>query len=89
MASGLTADAFCRGRPFHPARLEEWGQRLGAEEKPGADGVRLVRLVARPALPKSEATPLAIEVGAHRLIIRAGFDPSMLREVLMVLGDAQ
>ena len=96
-ASGLTAAKFCAGEGIHPSSLYGWSRRLQQHEaarrtRRAVDAVpdegrseelpRLVRLVrAAPAA----GSPIEIVVGGVTVAVRAGFDASMLRDVLSVL----
>jgi hypothetical protein len=85
--SGKTAEEFAEGRGFEGSTLRLWASRLKtrisetSEEAPV--GVRMARVVRRAA---PETTPsdagVVVEVGRARIIVRRGFDWSVLREVI-------
>ena len=79
-ASGETAAQFAKTHSLSPATLRWWSSRLGPSDAP-----RFVRLVPRAAA--SPATPeLLVEVGGARIRVAAGFDPTLLADVVRVLG---
>ncbi|HEX4338284.1 MAG TPA: hypothetical protein VH062_20405 [Polyangiaceae bacterium] len=100
-ASGQTSEEFCDGREFTAGGLRHWAHRLGKtraygrrKTQPGDTGrVRLARVERLPAkdtlpLPQGadKTSPLTVELGSARVMVRAGFDPATLAAVLDVLG---
>ncbi len=102
-ASGKTADAFAAGEEFEASTLRYWGSRLKAERKvePKASvvghsapsRVAMARVIRRRS-PRS--APLAVPsgrleliVGNTRITVERGFDPTLLREVVVALGGGQ
>lgn len=85
-ASGLTAAEFAAGRGYSAATLKWWSSRLKA---PQAGEVTLARVVVRDrasAPPPDVETPISLELGPVRVVVRRGFDPEALRAVLEVVG---
>ena len=80
--SGLSAPAFCEGKEFTAGALRYWSSRLKAEKV--VKEVRLARIVpsSDPTVPD---TAVVIEAGAVRIGVRRGFDPEVLRAVLLVV----
>ncbi|MDB4931804.1 MAG: hypothetical protein JWM10_4288 [Myxococcaceae bacterium] len=82
-ASGLTADAFASGKAFSASTLRWWSSRLGR-----APSVAFLELVPRPAMATPEpARELVIEVGAARVRVAPGFDPTFLAAVVRALAE--
>ena len=82
--SGEAADTFSAGRGFSPSTLRWWASRLGRDAR------GLVRVVT-PSAPKvvpRDAT-IDLEVGGVRVVVRAGFDRALLRDVLDVLRETR
>ena len=92
--SGLTVRAFCVMRNVSAASLFAWRRRLRpASVKPTATPVSFVEVVSPapaaglPPTSQDEASPLELELrdGRRVLVLRRGFDASLLRDVLAVL----
>jgi hypothetical protein len=81
--SGQTAPAFAEGKGYSASLLRWWGSELARRSGLGsAKPVRLARVVRRPP----HDARLTITVGAARIEVHAGFDPSLLRELVDALG---
>jgi hypothetical protein len=91
-ASGRTAKEFAEGRDFKASTLVYWASclRTGVGGAPRAKKreprIRMVRVV--PAATRSEDA-ITIAVGTARVAVRAGFDPILLRQVVVALGAAR
>jgi hypothetical protein len=81
--SGLTATEFCDGKGFSAGGLRYWSSRLRSG-KAGKE-VRLARIVPSSD-PTVADTAVLIEAGNVRIGVRRGFDPEVLRAVLLVLS---
>jgi transposase len=81
--SGVTAAEYCAGRDFSPGGLRYWSSRLKAQK--AAKDARLARVVSSTD-PTVADTAVVIEAGAVRIGVRCGFDPEVLRAVLLVLA---
>jgi hypothetical protein len=86
-ASGQSADEFSQGREFKASTLRWWASRIGRgavgeRRKARSARVRMVRVVPRE---KSDAA-LTVRVGGAQIDVRAGFDGSLLRELVAALG---
>ena len=81
-ASGLTADAFASGKAFSASTLRWWSSRLKR-----APTVTFLKLLARPAAAPEPPRDLVIEVGAARVRVVSGFDPSLLAAVVRALAE--
>lgn len=82
-ASGLTADAFAAGKSFSAGTLRWWSSRLGR-----APSVTFLELLPRPAVAAPEPPrDLVIEVGAARVRVATGFDPTLLAAVVRALAE--
>lgn len=65
--------------------LHWWDRRLRDEEQDG--GPRFVRLdLVQEATPTADVEPIEVVArSGHRVLVRSGFDPRSLRQVLEVL----
>ena len=82
-ASGLTADAFASDQPFSAGTLRWWSSRLGR-----APAATFLELLPRPATSAPEPPrDLLIEVGAARVRVAPGFDPTHLAAVVRALAE--
>ncbi len=79
-SSGETAAVFASKGDFAPSTLKYWAWRLKRGE---TALVRVVREV-EPAVAQRES-PIEIEVGGLRVLVRAGFDGAALGQVLEVV----
>jgi len=84
-ASGRTAREFAAGKGYSDKLLQWWGRELARRERPKPAGVKLARVV-RVAAPSA---PLTVSIGAARIEVRAGFDATLLRDVVDALGGAR
>lgn len=76
-ASGESGYRFARSRGLSLNSLKRWATALGR-------GPQFVRLqVAAPATP---VAAMAVEVRGARVVVEAGFDPSLLRAVVEALS---
>ena len=93
-ASGRTAKEFASGKDFKPSTLTYWASLL--RRKPGIDveqttsvpRVRMVRVVSA-ATPPAPGETLVVNVGAAQVVVRAGFDGELLRNVVLALGGGR
>lgn len=86
-AGGQTAKEFAAGRDYRPSTLVYWASRLrtGTEQRKKRERrIRIARVVRVPA-PTDAA--IVVAVGVARVSVRAGFDPDVLRQVVLALGD--
>jgi hypothetical protein len=86
-SSGQSAEQYAEGREFKGSTLRYWAsmiKRMEPGEAPAPAGrVRMARVVVR----KAPADPtIEVAVGAARVVVRAGFDPALLRQVIVALG---
>ncbi len=88
---GRDVRAFCRARGLAETSFYAWRRTIAARDRRGA--VRtprrptFVELRPREAAPQVSVAPLEIVVGSRRLLVRAGCDGALLREVLAALGE--
>lgn len=85
--SGQTAAAFVVGRGYRVSALKYWEKKLQAKPR------RTVAL-ARVVRPGTVVEPTAngaveVHVGSARVVVRRGFDPVLLRELVAALGGSQ
>lgn len=87
-AGGKSAEEFAEGQGFKASTLRVWASQLrrrtatDKERATPAPAVRIARVVVRrPADPSME-----IAVGSVRVVVRAGFDAGLLRQVIDALG---
>ena len=91
-SSGRTAKEFAEGREFKASTLVYWASCLrtgmggGPRGKKREPHVRMVRVVPRAV--RSDDT-IVVAIGAARVAVRAGFDPSLLRQVVSALGGGR
>lgn len=78
--SGQTVLEFCKGREFSPGGLRYWSSRLGRAEQPG-----FLRLVPKARAEQMDAE-VVIEVRHARVRVKAGFDATLLAEVVAALS---
>ena len=89
-SSGQTAEEFAAARDFAASTLTWWARRLAKER--GSSDVRIARVIrggaGTPVGPRGVATAgnILIEVGASRVRVPDGADPTTLRIVLAMLG---
>lgn len=90
-ASGQSGADYARGREFKPSTLYWWSSRIGRDDVRGteregstrAPSVRMVRVVA---VSKPSTSGVTVRIGAAHVDVRAGFDATLLREVVRALG---
>lgn len=98
-ASGLTAAEYAAGKGYAPATLMWWSSRLNTQAVGGelsavddrhSSRIPLARVVVRRELASGAEqlaeTPIAVELGGVRVVVRRGFDPEALRHVLELVG---
>jgi hypothetical protein len=78
--SGESADVFAEGKGYQGSTLRWWSSRLKRDERP-----RFLRLVPKESAAQADAG-LVVEVGHARVRVKAGFDRSLLAEVVAALG---
>jgi hypothetical protein len=85
--SGQTAAAFVVGRGYRVSALKYWERKLAT----GPQRALSLARVVRPGTVVSPTADGAIEVhiGTARLIVRRGFDPVLVRELVAALGASQ
>lgn len=102
-ASGLSPNAYARGKGFSGQSLRYWGKRLGLLDDAQAPHAKTrtaktstpARAPARSAPPrfvkvvpaKASTDELLLEFGPVRLRVRKGFDPDLLRAVVLTLSE--
>jgi len=86
-ASGKSAEEFAEGRGFKGSTLRFWASTLRKTELSGAGHAR-VRLV--PVVRRSVTQEPAIEIaiGKARVMVRPGFDATLLQQLVEALGGA-
>jgi len=87
-ASGQTAKEFAAGREFKPSTLVYWASclRTGTEQRRKRE--RRVRIAHVVRVPAPTDAAIVVAVGAARVSVRAGFDPVLLRQVVLALGES-
>ncbi len=78
--SGSSVAAFAREHGVNEARLLRWRQRLRKMVTPRFHPVKVVRTSA-----VAESPIELVLVGGERLVLRTGFDPTMLRQIKQAL----
>jgi len=94
--SGLTSNKFCEGREFSANGLRHWAHKLGQTKRRRQEAsMRIARVVPVPApVPPTRAasapgpadSPIAVEIGGARIVVRAGFDRETLEALIDVLA---
>lgn len=82
-ASGQLAEDFANSIGFAPSTLRRWASQLGRSQAP-----RFVELVPQASVPP-ERRNMVVEVGAARIRVEQGFDPSLLAAVVGALGGSR
>jgi hypothetical protein len=88
--SGQSARAFAEGRDFKASTLTYWASCLrrqgagAARSQERHPEVRLARVERSSSRPDDA---IVIAVGGARVTVRAGFDATLLRQVLKALGE--
>ena len=93
----MSAARFCKDKPFHPASLLGWSNRLAREGKISAltggrgrrrspvkpPGVEFVRVLTQA--PAQPSAALLVAIGSARIEVSPGFDATLLRAVVEAL----
>jgi transposase-like protein len=88
-ASGKSFEEFAEGRDFKASSLRYWditlrhgapSERRSAATPPQ---IRLAKVVASSTL---QPASIEVAIGAARVLVRAGFDRALLRQVVDALG---
>jgi hypothetical protein len=94
-SSGRTAREFAAGQEFKPSTLTYWASQLrrtvsteGGIAGKGSPRLRMVKVVGKAAMTPREDT-LVVAVGTARIVVRAGFDRALLRDVIEAFGAAR
>ncbi len=88
-ASGQSAAEYARGHGLAESTLRWWASRLGKRAQKRDDCAVRMLPVLRAARPTSSPrAALTVRVGAAQIEVGAGFDASLLREVVQALGGA-
>jgi hypothetical protein len=85
--SGMTAEEFASGRGFEASTLRFWSSRLRHVEETSSASeptVAMARVVR--ASPVARDAGIEVVVGGARVVLTAGFDAELLREVVAALG---
>jgi hypothetical protein len=93
--SGLTSEKFCEGREFSANGLRLWAYKLGqTKRRQRRPKVPIARVVRAPApkeptgnTPEPVDSPIAVELGGARLVVRRGFDRATLAALMDVLAE--
>jgi transposase len=85
--SGRTAAAFVHGRGYTVSALKYWERKLKATAPRALSLARVVRpgTVVEPTFDGA----VELLVGSARVVVRRGFDPVLVRELLAALGGPQ
>lgn len=79
--SGLSPEIFCADKPYAAGTLRWWSSRLRR-----ASDMSFVELRPRSAAAASPPTELVVEVGAARVRVPTGFDPTHLASIVAALA---
>ena len=80
-AGGQAAQSYCSQQRISRESLRRWVAEVDATSSP-PPAATFVRL--QVATPPSE---MAVHVGQARIVVRRGFDPALLRDVVRALGE--
>jgi transposase len=87
-SSGQSAEKYAEGREFKGSTLRYWSSMIKRVEPrevgPPGRRVRMAQVVRRAPAD----TTIEVAVGAARVVVRAGFDHALLRQVIAALGNA-
>jgi len=83
-ASGQTMKAWCAEQNLTVHQLKYWLYKAQRQHNPAAASATF-RAVAITA-PEPETEPLWVQVGSARIVVRPGFEPQLLRDVVAALG---
>src|SRR5690349_18424764 len=86
-ASGLSSPAFCQGKDFTPGGLRYMAHRLGVGRSSRPQQPRIAKVLRlesprRAEQPSASASPLVVELGAARVVVRPGVDRGTLAIVV-------
>ncbi len=87
--SGQSMRAFCQGKPFKLSTFRWWKRRLsvvGEVPRATEPDVRMVRVV--PIRKAELLAEVEVHVAGARVVVRSGFNPVLLREVVAALEVA-
>ena len=84
--SGRTAAAFVIGRGYTVSALKYWERKLKASPPRPLSLARVVR-PGTVVEPTADGT-VELLVGSARLVVRRGFDPVLVRELVDALGGS-
>src|ERR1700677_3092153 len=83
-ASGLTVAAYCRDRGIKDSAFYAWKRRLRSPGKSNRSSVPVFVEVKPPKTSASEAIEICLS-GGRRLLVRRGFDPNLLMDLVRTL----
>jgi len=82
--SGLTVAAYCRDRGIKDSAFYAWKRRLRSRAKSNRTSSPLFVEVRPPRTSASEAIEICLS-GERRLLVRRGFDPDLLMDLVRTL----
>ncbi len=82
--SGLTVAAYCRDRGIKDSAFYAWKRRLRSPAKSNRSSARVFVEVKPPRTSASEAIEICLSRG-RRLLVRRGFDPDLLMDLVRTL----
>ncbi len=82
--SGLTVTAYCRDRGIKDSAFYAWKRRLRSPAKPNRSLTPVFVEVKPPKTSASEAIEIRLN-GERRLLVRRGFDPDLLMDLVRTL----
>jgi hypothetical protein len=85
--SGRSAPVFANGRGYTASALKYWEKKLKARPQRSLALARVVR-AGTIAESNTEGT-VELLVGSARIVVRRGFDPVLVRELVDALGGAR
>ena len=94
-ASGKSADAFAEGEGFKASTLRFWASNLKTASSSSLADVPMAQVVRRSgrdlpvALRPARIGEIAVVIGDARIAVERGFDPQLLREIVLALGGAK
>jgi len=92
--SGLSAEDFAKSAGCRTKTMQWWASELdrrarATKNAPPAVPMVSVQVVTRPATREHDGDAISVIVGQARIAVRRGFDPALLREVVIALGGAR
>jgi len=92
--SGVSADDFAKSVGCRTKTLQWWASELdrrarGTRSAAPKVAMASVQVVGRATTREVDGEPISIVIGQARIAVRRGFDPALLREIVLALGSSR